>query len=154
MLRSLAVAAALVLAVSLAACSDPASEHKKEVAKAEKDLADKRGWKTLEVTATAYTARPQETKKNNPDIAAWGDKLVPGMKAIAVSRDLLAMGLTHNTPVHIDGLPGVYKVKDKMNKRWRKKIDIFYGQNVQGAMDWGKRNVTIHWPAPGVGDGS
>ncbi|MFW5838080.1 MAG: 3D domain-containing protein [Desulfovibrionaceae bacterium] len=150
MFRSLAGVIALACVLAMAACSD----HKEEVAKAEKSLADKRDWMTIEVKASAYTARPQETKAVNPDIAAWGDKLVPGMKCIAVSRDLIPMGLTHNTPVKIDGLPGEYLVKDKMNKRWTKKIDIFFGNDVQSARQWGVKTVTIHWPKPkDKGDG-
>jgi hypothetical protein len=43
---------------------------------------------SLRVTATAYNSLPGQTD-NTPDLAAWGDRLRPGMKAIAVSRDLL-----------------------------------------------------------------
>jgi hypothetical protein len=39
---------------------------------------------------------------------AWGDTLEPGMKAIAVSRDLIRLGLVHNTYVTIEALPGRY----------------------------------------------
>lgn len=99
----------------------------------------------MDVTATAYTLRPQETKDYAPGIAAWGDKLEPGMKAIAVSRDLIPMGLDHETEVRIEGLSGTYIVRDKMNKRWEKKIDIFMGTDVERAREWGKREVTIRW---------
>lgn len=102
----------------------------------------------LEVTATAYTMREGETKKGNIGLAAWGDRLKPGMKAIAVSRDLIDMGLTHNTKVKIEGLGGSYRVLDKMNKRWEKKIDIFMGLDVEAAKEWGKKKITIHWTVP------
>jgi len=62
-----------------------------------------------------------------------------------VSRDLLDRGLTNGTYVTIDGLHGKYKVLDKMNKRWKKKIDIYMGINLKKAKRWGKRKVTIHW---------
>ena len=65
------------------------------------------------------------------------------MKAIAVSRDLLNRGFKRGTIVKISGLPGEYVVLDKMNKRWRNKIDIYMGQDVQAARNWGRRNVTI-----------
>lgn len=103
------------------------------------------GEHTMVVTATAYTMRPEETKKGNVGLTAWGDQLKPGMKAIAVSRDLISLGLRHGTRVTVEGLPGVYIVRDKMNKRWKKKIDIFMGNNVNAARKWGKRKVTIHW---------
>ncbi len=69
--------------------------------------------KSLEVTATAYNSVEAQTKKGDPKTAAWGDELEPGMKAIAVSRDLLKQGLDHNTPVKIKGLPGTYRVLEQ-----------------------------------------
>lgn len=98
-----------------------------------------------EVTATAYTLRESETKVGNVGLAAWGDQLTPGMKAIAVSRDLIEQGLTHGTEVKIEGLEGVYVVRDKMHQRWQNKIDIFMGDEVTKAVDWGKRKVTIRY---------
>lgn len=99
-------------------------------------------WKTIEVTATAYNSLAYQTS-SNPHITAFGDSLKPGLKYIAVSRDLLAMGLRHNTPVAIKGLKGIYIVKDKMNRRWRNRIDIYMGEDVQAAREWGRRRVTI-----------
>ena len=99
---------------------------------------------SLEVTATAYTSRSEETDFT-PYRAAWGNTLKPGVKSIAVSRDLLDMGLSNGTEVRINGLPGTYKVFDKMNKRWRRKIDIYMGQDVKKAREWGERKVVIYW---------
>lgn len=98
----------------------------------------------LTVTATAYTSRRAETDKT-PYLAAWNNRLRHSVKSIAVSRDLLDMGLTNKTKVTIDGLPGTYLVLDKMNKRWKKKIDIYMGLNLRKARHWGKRKVTIRW---------
>lgn len=101
--------------------------------------------KSLHVTATAYTSHANQTD-STPNIAAWGDKLKPGMKAIAVSRDLLKVhGLKHKQKVRIKGLKGEYVVLDKMNKRWRKKIDIYMGMNKRKAFKWGRRKVEILW---------
>ncbi|MEM6845839.1 MAG: hypothetical protein AAF944_05605 [Bacteroidota bacterium] len=103
---------------------------------------------TLEVTATAYNSVEAQTKKGDPTTAAWGDKLKPGMKAIAVSRDLLnEYGLGHNSKVKIEGLSGTYRVLDKMNKRWKKRIDIYMGNDIQKAREWGKQQVEISWIA-------
>lgn len=106
---------------------------------------DQRETKTMEVTATAYNSLAAQTDHHNPSLAAWGDTLSAGMKVIAVSRDLIDSGLTHNTEVRIEGLPGTYIVKDKMNRRWRKKIDIYMGLDVDTARSWGKRKVEISW---------
>lgn len=99
---------------------------------------------TLEVTATAYNSLRGQTL-GNPTEAAWGDTLKPGMKAVAVSRDLIDSGLTYGTKVRIDDLPGEYVVRDKMNARWTKKIDIYMGTSRSKAMEWGNKKVTIHW---------
>jgi len=101
-------------------------------------------YRTLKVTATAYNSVPSQTD-GTPAIAAWGDKLKPGMKAIAVSRDLLKKGLTRGAKVKISGLPGKYTVLDKTHKRWKRRIDIYMGKNVKAARKWGKRKVTIRW---------
>ena len=98
--------------------------------------------KKLNVTATAYNSVSAQTD-SSPSIAAWGDRLKPGMKAIAVSRDLLKMGLKRGSKVKISGLPGEYVVLDKMHHRWSRKIDIYMGKNVRAAKNWGKRRVTI-----------
>lgn len=97
----------------------------------------------MTVTATAYNSVEAQTKKGNIGIAAWGDTLEPGEKSIAVSRDLIKMGLGHNEEVEIEGLEGTYLVKDKMNKRWTKKIDIYMGLDEEAALEWGKQKVKI-----------
>ena len=99
---------------------------------------------TLDVRASAYNSVPEQTV-GNPAIAAWGDRLQPGMKAIAVSRDLLEEGLDYNMEIQIEGLPGRYRVLDKMHPRWERKIDIYMGEDVEAALDWGVRDVTIRW---------
>jgi len=107
--------------------------------------------RTLEVTATAFTSSVDETD-GDPTTAAWGDTLKPGMKALAVSRDLIDQGLDHETPVRIEGVDGQYIVLDKMNKRWTKRIDIYMGNDKEKAKQWGKKQVTIHWSPPDKGD--
>jgi 3D (Asp-Asp-Asp) domain-containing protein len=101
-------------------------------------------WKSIEVNASAYNSVSYQTS-NQPNIAAWGDTLKPGMKCIAVSRNLLTIGINHNTKVKINGLDGIYLVKDKMNKRWENKIDIYMGENIKNARDWGTKKVTMQY---------
>ncbi len=99
---------------------------------------------TIVVTATAYNSVPEQTD-DDPTVTAWGDQLEPGMKVIAVSQDLIPLGLDHRAPVSIEGLPGEYLVLDKMNKRWEKRIDIYMGADLEAARAWGARQVRIHW---------
>jgi 3D (Asp-Asp-Asp) domain-containing protein len=99
---------------------------------------------SLEVVATAFNSVSNQTDKN-PTTMAWGDTTKPGMKAIAVSRDLIKLGLVHNTDVTIEGLQGKYKVLDKMNKKWKMKIDIYMGTDIKAAKKWGKKRVKISW---------
>ena len=125
--RPVPVTAALLIALLLSACGGPARRE-------------------LTVTATAYNSLPGQTQ-GDPTLAAWGDRLEPGMRAIAVSRDLIPMGLGHETRVRIEGLPGEYRVLDKLARRWTRRIDIYMGNDVEAARSWGKREVRISWPA-------
>jgi len=99
---------------------------------------------SLMVRASAYNSTAGQTN-DQPTLTAWGDRLEPGMKAIAISRDLMELGLTHGVTVTIEGLPGTYKVLDKMAARWKRKIDIYMGEDVRAAREWGVREVRIHW---------
>lgn len=103
------------------------------------------GKRKLRVTATAYTSHARQTDKT-PFLAAWNNRLRPGMKIIAVSRDMLTKyGMRNGTKVRIGGLPGYYRVRDKMNKRYRKRIDIYMGLDRRRALRWGRRSVVIYW---------
>ncbi|WP_223826549.1 3D domain-containing protein [Flagellimonas sp. S3867] len=105
-------------------------------------------WRGLEVTASAYNSVAWQTDSISPNIAAWGDTLKPGMKSIAVSRDLIKMGLKHNTMVKIDTFPDTFYVKDKMNKRWRNRIDLYMGLDVKKAREWGRKKLFICYAVP------
>ncbi|WP_319541087.1 hypothetical protein [uncultured Pseudodesulfovibrio sp.] len=101
-------------------------------------------WKSLEVTVTAYNSTRRQTD-GNPFVAAWGNKLKPGMKGVAVSRDLIPLGLGDQAEVHIEGFDGPYTVLDKMNKRFERRVDIYFGVDVEAAQEFGKRKATIYW---------
>ncbi len=124
------------------------AKHKKARIKKHKKTQYKKHKKfrqSLRVTATAYNSLRSQTD-STPNIAAWGDRLRPGMRVIAVSRDLLRRsGLKHNTLVRIKGYPGTYRVKDKMNRRFQRRIDVYMGKNVKKARRWGHRKVVIQW---------
>lgn len=113
----------------------------------EAPLEDPYYWETMEVTASAYNSTRSQTD-SNPFITAFGDSLKPGLNYIAVSRDLIQKGLKYNTPVKIEGFDSIYYVKDKMNARWKNKIDIYMGADVKAARKWGKKKITIAYGIP------
>ncbi len=103
------------------------------------------GKKKLRVTATAYSSHRSQTDET-PFLAAWNNRIRPGMKIIAVSRDMLTRyGLRNGSKVKIGGLSGYYTVRDKMNKRYRKRIDIYMGVNRRKALRWGRRSVMLYY---------
>ena len=110
----------------------------------EEKFADNYIWDSLIVTATAYNSLANQTN-SNPHITAFGDSIKPGLKYIAVSRDLLRLGLKHNIPVRIEGLEGIYLVKDKMHSRWTKRIDVYMGIDVKAAKQWGRKRLCIEY---------
>jgi 3D (Asp-Asp-Asp) domain-containing protein len=105
--------------------------------------------RTMEVSASAYNSVPEQTD-SDPTTAAWGDELEPGMRAIAVSRDLFEEGLTRGVEVEIDELDGTWVVLDVMNARWERSIDIYMGEDVESAREWGRQDVTIRWRDDGA----
>ena len=122
-------------------------KKKKQKLKRKTPRLDMRGFgkHKLRVTATAYSSHKGQTD-STPFLAAWNNRLRPGMKIIAVSRDMLTRyGMKNGTKVRIGGLRGYYRVRDKMNKRYRKRIDIYMGLDRRRALRWGRRSVVIYW---------
>lgn len=101
-------------------------------------------WKSRDVTVSAYNSTIVQTD-GLPTLAAWGDTLSPGIKTIAVSRDLIALGLDRNTQVKIEGLDGIFLVKDKMGDRWKNRIDVYMGDDVKKAREWGLKELEIQF---------
>ena len=99
---------------------------------------------TMSVTATAYNSTSVQTD-DNPNEGAWGDLITPGMQIVAVSPDLLDAGLARGTELRIDGLPGTWTVLDRTAARHRRRIDIYMGIDVDAAIEWGVKKVTIRW---------
>ena len=99
---------------------------------------------SLTVTATAYNSVPEQTQ-GDPNVGAWGDNIRPGDRVIAVSPDLISLGLERGTKVRIEGLRGSYRVADRTNSRLQRTIDIYMGTNVEKAQEWGKQQVEIRW---------
>lgn len=101
--------------------------------------------KSLQVTATAYNSVKAQTN-DDPWTAAWNNPLKRGDKVIAVSRDLEKKGLTNGAKVKIEGLPGTYTVRDRMNKRFTNRIDVWMETDIKKARNFGKKKlkVTLH----------
>jgi 3D (Asp-Asp-Asp) domain-containing protein len=99
----------------------------------------------LEVTATAFNSLVEQTD-GHPTLTASGEHLRPGVRAIAISRDLEREGLELGTRVEIDGY-GEWVVLDRMAPRWRRKIDVYMGEDEAAARRFGRRSVTIRWSA-------
>ena len=108
---------------------------------------EKEEWCTIEVVATAYNSTTWQTD-GDPYNTAWGDTLHPDKKSIAVSNDLIKLGLTRNTKVKIEGLEGIFIVNDKMHAKWKKRIDIYFGTDIKAARAWGRKKVRIQYLVP------
>jgi 3D (Asp-Asp-Asp) domain-containing protein len=98
----------------------------------------------VEVTATAYNSVASQTD-GTPSVTAYGIKLRPGMRIVAVSRDLEKMGLSQGAKIRVSGLEGEWTVGDRMHARWTRRIDVYMGLDVKAAREWGKRKVKIRW---------
>lgn len=97
------------------------------------------------VTCTVYNAVPSQTNSDPGHTASMFklDLRNPYKhKIIAVSRDLLKE-FPMGTKVRIEGTSydGVYVVEDKMNKRYKKRIDILINTNMKIGK-WGKVKMT------------
>ena len=97
----------------------------------------------LRVTATAFNSVPSQTD-GQPHLTASGERLRPGLRALAVSRDLEQAGLTFGTHVEVEG-HGEWVVLDRMAPRWRRKIDLYMGADEAAALRFGEREVQIRW---------
>ena len=100
--------------------------------------------RSVVVDATAYNSLPEQTGEDTT-LSASGHRLAPGMRAIAVSPDLVPLGLVHGRKVRIDGLRGEWVVRDRMPARWKRRIDIYMGEDLDAARAFGRRRVRIHW---------
>ena len=98
------------------------------------------------VTATIYHAVPEQTD-STPHITASGAHInmedPQSHRWIAVSRDLEQKGFTFGVKVMVCGagdLDGVWIVQDRMNSRWKNRIDFLVNKELKGGK-W--ENVTI-----------
>ena len=110
------------------------------------DLAKIKEVQFLEITA--FSPRPQETD-STPWIGAANERMAHGQ--VAVSWDLYTTGWVFYKKVRIEcrtvleikqGKCGVFTITDLMNKRHRKRIDIFF-PSTKKAVKYGLRRRTV-----------
>ena len=83
-----------------------------------------------------------------PARGSWGDELVPGMKALAVSPDLVERGLSRGVRVRIEGLPASYRVRHRLGDGTRERVEIFMGTDAEAVHRWQERRARIWWETP------
>ncbi|MEJ2699886.1 MAG: hypothetical protein P8Z70_09545 [Desulfuromonadales bacterium] len=97
--------------------------------------------KSTPVTITAYSSTEAQCDPS-PYITASLDPVRVG--TLAVSPDLLdEMGLFFGQRVLIPGF-GVFEVKDTMNPRWHRRVDI-WESDTEAARRFGKKEGTLIW---------
>jgi len=90
----------------------------------------------LDVIVTAYTPRKSETD-STPEFTAIMSPSRPGYTA-AVSRDLIRF---LGRKIYIQGV-GVFGLEDVMNRRYRERIDLMFG-DVKTARKFGKKRMQV-----------
>jgi 3D (Asp-Asp-Asp) domain-containing protein len=93
---------------------------------------------SIMVTATIYHADPKQCNADYLTTASLKkiDSQSPGShRWIAVSRDLEPLGFVFGAKVRVEGageMNGVWTVEDRMNKRWKHRIDFLVDYDIKG----------------------
>jgi len=100
----------------------------------------------MRLLATGYSSSVRETD-STPFITASNTRTRPGV--VALSRDILRRynghaPFTFGDAIHISGI-GDFIVEDSMNRRWRKRLDIWFPSR-EAAANFGIRRVTVTLP--------
>ena len=100
------------------------------------------------VTATIYHADPAQCNADyltTASLKSINEANPQGHRWIAVSRDLEQHGFVFGSKVCVEGagqLSGEWTVEDRMNKRWKKRIDFLVNKEVKGGK-WNNVKITI-----------
>ena len=100
----------------------------------------------MRLLATGYSSSVRETD-DTPFITASNTRTRPGV--VALSRDMLRRyngqaPFTFGDAIHISGI-GDFVIEDSMNRRWRKRLDIWFPSR-EAAANFGIRRVTVSMP--------
>jgi len=100
------------------------------------------------VTATVYNAVPGQTD-DTPLITASGARISEKNAInhcwVAVSRDLEAEGFKMGSKILVEGAgsyDGVWTIQDRMNRRWKRKIDFLVNEDVKLGK-WENLKITL-----------
>ena len=91
-----------------------------------------------QLVVTSYSPSKRQCD-NDPEITASMLPVAEG--TIAVSRDLFKSGWVFGRHVYVEGL-GIFEIRDLMNKRFKKRIDIFRW-NRKHALKFGKKKLAV-----------
>lgn len=137
--RRLATGAGIaVLAVALACATGPRHTSDESSGKPRSQPS------TAVVTASAFNSDPDQTD-GDPFRTASGERLRPGMRVLAVSPDLFDAGLKFGTRVRVEGMDGKWVVLDRMPSDRRRSVDLYFGQDEEAALRFGRKQVHIDW---------
>ncbi len=93
----------------------------------------------IKVDVTAYNAEKGQTD-DSPFTTASNQRVREGI--IAISRDLEEdYGLSFGDKVFLVGI-GVFEVQDRMNRRWKRKVDIFMWSKKE-ALKFGRKETKM-----------
>ena len=67
------------------------------------------------------------------------------MRVLAVSPDLFDAGLKFGTRVRVEGMDGEWVVLDRMPSDRRRSIDLYFDQDEEAALRFGRKQVRIDW---------
>jgi 3D (Asp-Asp-Asp) domain-containing protein len=90
-------------------------------------------------TTTAYTSHVEQTD-SEPCVSADGSDICKLYAAgqLVCASNAYPLGST----LYVDGY-GECVVADRMNKRYNKRVDVYFGYDRARALNWGKRNVLV-----------
>jgi 3D (Asp-Asp-Asp) domain-containing protein len=103
---------------------------------------------TMLVTATIYHADPKQCNADYLTTASLKkiNSQSPGShRWIAVSRDLEPLGFVFGAKVCVEGagdMDGIWTVEDRMNKRWKNRIDFLVDYDIKGGK-WNNVKISL-----------
>lgn len=101
------------------------------------------------MTATIYHAVPEQTNADHLTTASLrkiNQENPMGHRWIAVSRDLEELGFVFGVEVCVENagiMNGIWRVEDRMNRRWTNRIDFLVNQNITGGK-WENVKITLN----------
>jgi len=94
------------------------------------------------VTVTAYTASEDET---NSEPWFTADMSLSRVGMLAVSNDIMTdFGLKFGDEVVL-GEYGIFKIRDRMNKRYKRRVDILFAHKKAARLFGKKDNIKLTW---------